>query len=157
MTTPKLPKHTKQPPKAPIPKGLAVKRSRAGLGLFATEPIKKDTRIIEYVGRLVSKEEEYSSRSKYLFEISKNKTIDGKPRDNPAGYINHSCRPNCEADISKGRVFIRAIKHIAPGEELTYDYGKEYWLEHCQPCRCPKCAARRSSTKKSAHSSAVVK
>ena len=64
--------------------------------------------------------------------------IDGKPKWNKAGYINHSCVPNCEAEISKGRIFISAIKNVKEGDELTYDYGKEYWLEHCQPCRCPK-------------------
>lgn len=132
--------------KVPVPKGLTVKRSSAGLGLFATEPIKKDARIIEYIGRVVSKEEEYTSRSKYLFEVNKNKTLDGKPRINPAGYINHSCRPNCESDVIKGRVFISAIKNIQPGEELTYDYGKEYFDEHIKPfdCRCAKCSEKRA-------------
>ncbi len=139
-----LPSATKLSPKVPVPNGLAVKRSRAGLGLFATGPIKKGRRIIEYIGRAVSKEEEYTSKSKYLFEVSKNKTIDGKPRSNPAGYINHSCRPNCEPNITKGRVFISAIKNIKPGEELTYDYGKEYFDEHIKSfgCRCAECAEK---------------
>lgn len=115
---------------------LAVKRSSAGLGLFALERIPKDACVIEYVGRTVSKEESENSRSKYLFEISKNKTIDGKPKINKAGYINHACNPNCETEIAKGRIFVMAIKDIKPGEELTYDYGREYCLEHCVPCRC---------------------
>jgi SET domain-containing protein len=122
----------------PAPLKLLVKRSSAGLGLFAGEDIKKGTCVIEYVGREVSKEESETSKSKYLFEISSRKTIDGKPKWNKAGYINHSCVPNCEAEISKGRIFISAIKNVKEGDELTYDYGKEYWLEHCQPCRCPK-------------------
>lgn len=116
---------------------LAVKRSSAGLGLFAQDPISKGSCVIEYVGREVSKEESETSKSKYLFEISKTRTIDGKPKINKAGYINHSCRPNCETEISKGRIFVMAIKNIAPGDELSYDYGKEYCLEHCVPCRCP--------------------
>lgn len=117
---------------------LRVKRSSAGLGLFAGEDIPKGACVIEYVGRVISKEEEYSSKSKYLFEISKSKTIDGKPRWNKAGYINHSCRPNCEPDIHKGRVFIIAIRGIKAGEELSYDYGKEYFHDHILPhgCRC---------------------
>lgn len=122
----------------PAPLKLLVKRSNAGLGLFAGEDVKKGTCVIEYVGREVSKEESETSKSKYLFEISSRKTIDGKPKWNKAGYINHSCVPNCEAEISKGRIFISAIKNVKEGDELTYDYGKEYWLEHCQPCRCPK-------------------
>ncbi len=79
---------------------LQVKRSSAGLGLFAGEAIPKGACVIEYVGREVSKEESETSKSKYLFEISKNRTIDGKPAINTAGYINHSCAPNCETEIS---------------------------------------------------------
>lgn len=116
---------------------LRVKRSSAGLGLFAGEDIPKGACIIEYVGRTISKKEEETSKSKYLFEISKNKTIDGKPKWNKAGYINHSCAPNCESDTHKGRVFVLATKNIKAGEELAYDYGKDYCLDHCMPCRCP--------------------
>lgn len=115
---------------------LAVKRSKAGLGLFALELIPKGACVIEYVGRELSEEETEKSKSKYLFEISKTKTIDGKPSINKAGYINHSCSPNCETSINKGRVFVMAIRNIKSGDELTYDYGKEYCVEHCVPCRC---------------------
>lgn len=123
---------------------LRVGRSSAGLGLFAESDIPKGSCIIEYVGRTISKEESETSRSKYLFEISKSKTIDGKPKWNKAGYINHSCRPNAESEIHKGRVFILATKNIKAGEEIVYDYGKEYFNEHIKPfgCRCPKCAAK---------------
>lgn len=107
--------------------------------MFAGEPIPKDKCIIEYVGRTVSKEESETSRSKYLFEITKNKTIDGKPKINPAGYINHSCKPNAEAVIHKQRVYIFSTRAIRPGEEITYDYGTEYTKEHCTPCRCAAC------------------
>ena len=118
---------------------LDVKRSFAGLGLFAGERIPKNACVIEYVGRTVSKEEELTSRSKYLFSVNRNKTIDGKPRINKAGYINHSCKPNAEPYIHKGRVFIFATRSIKPGEEITYDYGKEYVDEHCTPCKCDWC------------------
>ena len=121
-----------------------VKRSSAGLGLFAGEPIKKGDFIIEYVGRVITKEEEEKSRSKYLFEVSSKKTIDGADRSNTARYINHACKPNAEAEIKTGRVMISAIKNIAPGEEITYDYGKEYVDEHIKPagCRCSSCAGK---------------
>lgn len=121
---------------------LQVKRSSvAGLGLFAGEPIKKGTCIIEYTGRTISKKEEYTSNSKYLFEVNKRKTIDGRDRSNKARYINHSCKPNAEAIIYKGRIFIFALKNIRPGEEIFYDYGEEYWKEHIgkHRCRCIKC------------------
>ena len=121
---------------------LRVGRSTAGLGLYATTPIPKGACIIEYVGRQVSAEEEDTSKSKYLFEVRKGLTLDGKPKWNKAGYINHSCKPNAETEIHRSRIFILAIKNIKAGEEVTYDYGKEYWLEHCQPCRCPKHAVQ---------------
>jgi uncharacterized protein len=127
--------------KSLCPEGLRVKRSSAGLGLFTTRPYKKGERVIEYFGREISKAEEYSSRSKYLFEVTSRKTIDGTQRDNFARYINHSCKPNCEPNIVRGKVFIDAIKGIKEGEELTYDYGEEYVAEHIAPfgCRCGKC------------------
>lgn len=115
---------------------LRVKRSSAGLGLFTTEDIQKGKCVIEYVGRPISKEEEYSSKSKYLFEVTKNLTLDGKPAINKAGYINHSCAPNCEPEIRGKRIFIFSKKNIKAGEELTYDYGKDYCVDHCIPCRC---------------------
>lgn len=125
---------------------LRVRRSSAGLGLFTESAIPKGACIIEYVGRQVSKEESETSKSKYLFEISKKKTIDGKPKWNKAGYINHSCRPNAESEIHSGRVFILATRNIKPGEELVYDYGKEYFNEHIKPfgCRCEKCKEKKA-------------
>ena len=121
---------------------LKVKRSSAGLGLFAGEAIPKEKCLIEYVGRVISKEEEMKSKSQYLFEISKNKTIDGAARTNTARYINHSHRPNCEVEIYKGRVFIFSKRNIKEGEELSYDYGKEFVDEHIVPkgCKCVRCA-----------------
>lgn len=132
-----------EPSKTPV----KAKRSSAGLGLFAEQDIAKDTCIIEYVGRDISGPEEYTSRSKYLFEINSRKTIDGRARTNTARYINHSCRPNAEPEIKKGRVFIFAIKKIKAGEEICYDYGKEYWKEHIKPhgCRCAKCVEKRAN------------
>lgn len=132
----------------PGPYKLNVKRSSAGLGLFAGEDIPKGMCIIEYVGRDISGPEEYTSNSKYLFEISSRKTIDGRARSNTARYINHSCRPNAEPEIKKGRVFIFSRKKIEAGAEIVYDYGKSYWNDHIKPygCRCPKCVEARTKT-----------
>jgi hypothetical protein len=125
---------------------LLVKRSKTGLGLFAGEPIPKGACVIEYTGVEISKEQEETSRSKYLFEISTRKTIDGAPRWNTARYINHSCRPNCEPNIHKGRVFIHAKRAIRPGEELAYDYGINYFNEYLKDiCGCPKCREKRAA------------
>lgn len=131
--------------KKPVcPEGVVVKRSSAGLGLFATRAFKKGERIIEYFGRVISKAEEYKSRSQYLFEINSRKTIDGSSRENFARYINYSHKPNCEPNIVKGRVWIDAIKNIKTGEELSYDYGDEFFEEHIKPygCRCRKCPVK---------------
>ena len=135
----------------PIPKlgnvKYKVKRSSAGLGLFADEPIKKNTWIIEYVGKILNGKKEVDNypANKYLFETSSTRMIDGSARSNTARYINHSCKPNCEAEIFSGRVFIKSIKPIIAGEEFTYDYGKEYVDEHIKPygCRCAPCKAKK--------------
>ncbi len=118
---------------------LKVKRASAGLGLFAGETIKKGTCIIEYVGPEVSEKEQETISSRYLFAINKKKTINGAPRYNTARYINHACKPNAEPVIRNARIFIMATKTIRPGDEITYDYGKEYFDMYIKPhgCRCP--------------------
>jgi hypothetical protein len=126
---------------------LVVKRSSAGFGLFTREDIPKGACIIEYTGRELSPGEEFTARSKYLFEITSRKTIDGSPRWNTARYINHSCRPNSEPEIYKGRVYIFAKRKIRAGEELAYNYGKDYFDNFIRPhgCRCVKCASARAA------------
>lgn len=125
-----------------------VKRSSAGLGLFAEEPIKKGTWIIEYVGELILGKKEVTDypANKYLFEINGAHMIDGSDRSNTARYINHSHKPNCEVEIVAKRVFVKTIKNIAVGEEFTYDYGKEYVDEYIKPygCRCAPCQSKVS-------------
>ena len=128
-------------------KNLAVRRSRAGLGLFALAPIRKGDCIIEYTGEKITSDEADQRGGKYLFTLTKDWVIDGKGRKNLARYINHSCRPNAEAEVDedKMKVFIYAKRDIAAGEEITYHYGKEYWDEHIKPhgCRCEKCLPRK--------------
>ncbi len=127
------------------PHDLATKKGVNGLGLFAKVPIKKGDCIIEYIGEIISSKEANRRGGKYLFQTSANRHIDGKGRHNIARYINHSCKPNCEADTVRGRVFISAIKNISAGEELNYDYGEEYFDEHIKPkgCRCIKCVIKK--------------
>ncbi len=124
------------------PSKVKVKRSRAGLGLYAVSAIPKKQFIIEYKGPILNEAQVQAKGGKYLFEISRNKTIDGTSRKNVARYINHSCKPNTEVDIKKGRVLISAIKNIAAGEELGYDYGKEYYDDYIKPYGC-KCHAEK--------------
>jgi SET domain-containing protein len=119
---------------------LSVRRSLTGKGLFTKEDIPSGVCIIEYTGRVLSKKDAENSDGKYLFDVSAGKTIDGNIPSNRARYINHSCRPNCEAIGPDGKVFIFSRKRIKAGTELTYDYGKEYFDGFIKPkgCRCEK-------------------
>lgn len=120
---------------------LAVKRASAGRGLFTFEDIPKGACIAEYTGRTITDEEWLSTRNRYLFKVTEKRTINGWNKKNTARYINHSCRPNCEIEIRKGRVFVMAKRAIKSGEELAYDYGKEYFDDIIKPlgCKCLKC------------------
>src|SRR5215831_1248669 len=126
-----------------------VGRSKTGLGLFATKPIKKGTRIIRYFGPLMDskKKKDDEIENKYLFELTNRWTIDGSIRKNVARYINHACKPNAESDVRprKRKVFIRAIKNIEPGEEINYDYGTDYFKAYLKPigCKCHACEKKR--------------
>src|SRR5919201_1290652 len=136
-------------PAIPRNKPYRVGRSRTGLGLFATKPMKKGAKIIRYFGPLLDskKEDEDAIENKYLFELTKRWTIDGSVRENIARYINHGCKPNAESDVRprERKVFIRAIKNIEPGEEINYDYGTDYFKAYLKPigCKCPSCEAKR--------------
>ena len=79
-----------------------IGRSRTGLGLFATKPIKKGAKIIRYVGPMLdcNKKKDDAVENKYLFQINNRWTIDGSVRKNIARYINHACKPNAESDVS---------------------------------------------------------
>ena len=121
-----------------------IGRARTGLGLFATTPIKKRALIVEYAGPRIPTPEarvrERSGRSKYIFEINPRWSIDGAGRDNPGRYANHACRPNAESVLIRGKIFLKAVRRIMPGEEITYDYGREYVeLFFKGGCKCPTC------------------
>ena len=126
-----------------------VGRSRTGLGLFATKPIKKGAKIIRYFGPLLDcrKKKDDAVENKYLFELNGRWTIDGSVRKNIARYINHACKPNAESDVNarKRKVVIRAIKKIEPGEEINYDYGTDYFKAYLKPigCKCDACEKKR--------------
>ena len=113
------------------------------LGLFAGRDIKKGEKVIEYKGRkLTHKQVEEddrfdNSKAIYLFTLNERYVLDGDTKTNTAKYINHSCDPNCEVDIIKGKIWIIAIKDIKKGDELSYDYGFGYDADFRQfPCKC---------------------
>ncbi len=120
---------------------LIVKKSSTGLGLYTKEELKKGEFVVEYKGPILTRKIADDKGGKYLFETSHNRFIDGTGRDNIARYINHSCRPNCEVDVRKGRVLVFTKRKINNGEQLSYDYGKEYFDEFIKPfgCKCNKC------------------
>jgi len=126
-----------------------IGRSRTGLGLFATKPIKKGAKIVRYFGPLLDsrKKKDDAIENKYLFELNGRWTIDGSVRENVARYINHACKPNAESDVMprKRKVVIRAIKNIEPGEEINYDYGTDYFKAYLKPigCKCDSCEKKR--------------
>jgi SET domain-containing protein len=122
----------------------------AGMGAFASQPIRKGTRIIEYLGERISPEQADAryddDRSEHplvlLFTVDKKTVIDAGMGGNQARFINHACEPNCEAVVEERRVFIEAIRDIPAGRELTYDYsltreGKfDAETERRYACRC---------------------
>lgn len=139
-------------------KNLAVFKSSAGFGLKTLVDIKKDDEVVEYKGKRISDEQADEKPNRYLFEIDDKWTIDGSDRSNIARYINHSCRPNCEAihyEVEDGKdsrtdeIMIVAKRNITAGEELTYDYGKSHFNEYIKPhgCKCSKCQEKKSKKK----------
>lgn len=126
-----------------------IGRSLTGFGLFATKAIKKKTRIMEYKGPILGHEEALRAEARgnrYLFEVSKHRTIDGTPHSNIARYTNHSCNPNAEPVIWRGRVFVKTLRDIKPGEEIVYDYGVDYLKNVIgrSNCKCSRCRRRRA-------------
>jgi hypothetical protein len=144
---------------------LEVRRSSIhDLGVFALRCIAKGSRIIEYAGERVSSAEldaRYTddtpeSRHTLVFHVSGDTYIDAAHGGNESRFVNHSCDPNCETYLFRGRIFVRAIKDIEPGVELTYDYALELedeplptW-ESLYACRCE--AARCRGTMLDRHS-----
>lgn len=137
-------------PKAPTKRYWTVRSSSIhNRGIFARCDIPEDSPIIEYVGEkitkaesqrrgdaLISKSKKTGGAAVYVFTLNQRYDVDGAKGRNPARYINHSCAPNCEAYIIRGRIWIYSLREIKAGEELTYNYGFDVdtWDEH--PCRC---------------------
>lgn len=115
-----------------------------GTGGFARVDIRRGKRIIEYVGRKISKEESQLELKKFnvfIFTLNDQYDIDGNVAWNPARFLNHSCHPNCEVEIVRGRIWVVTRRNVKAGEELTYNYSYdiEDYEEH--PCHCgaPRC------------------
>lgn len=117
----------------------------SGWGVYAAEPIARDTRIVEYKGELISQAEGWRRELRYLprqriwiFNINERWARDAAFGGNIARYVNHACRPNCYIDIVGRTIWIVASRRIRKGEELTYDYNTDGVAGI--PCRCrPGC------------------
>jgi hypothetical protein len=146
-------KTTKPAKKAPLSKRPRIQVRRSGVhgkGVFALEPIEPGQTIIEYVGEIISAEEADRRHPRdpkdpdhtFYFALEDGRVIDAFYDGNAARWINHACDPNCEAEEAEGRVFIKALRPIAPGEELHYIYGlfleERYTaaLKRRYACRC---------------------
>ena len=112
-------------------------------GLYAATNIKKNTKIIEYKGKIITVKETETNqkfdndKAIYLFNLNKKYDLDGDFKYNTARLINHSCDPNCEVDGVGLKLWIYAIKDIKKNEELTYDYGFSFDKDYKDfPCRC---------------------
>ena len=112
-------------------------------GLYAAKNIKKNTKIIEYKGKIITVKETETNpkfdndKAIYLFNLNKKYDLDGDFKYNTARLINHSCDPNCEVDGVGLKLWIYAIKDIKKNEELTYDYGFSFDKDYRDfPCRC---------------------
>ena len=144
--------------KSVAPEALAFVIKRSGIqgkGAFARQPLAKGERLIEYIGERISQTEaanRYDDAAMrrhhtFLFTISSRTCIDGNREGNDARYFNHSCSPNCETEVVRGRVYILARRNVLQGEELTYDYNYDLdgpiTAESLQTyeCRCgsPSC------------------
>jgi uncharacterized protein len=118
----------------PVNEWMELRRSKIhGLGAFARKDIPKGTRIIEYTGEKISNAEadrrydddKVENHHTFLFILNSKQCLDATYEGNEARFINHSCDPNAEAFIPRGRIWIEAIKDIPKGAEIAYDYGYE--------------------------------
>lgn len=112
-----------------------------GTGGFARTTITAGTRIIEYVGERIDKaeaERRCEAENHYIFHLDETWDLDGDISWNPAKFINHSCAPNCEAELEEdeGRIWILARRDIAADEELTFNYGYDLADYRDHTCRC---------------------
>ena len=109
------------------------------LGGFAHADIPAGTGVIEYVGERITKAESLrrcEANNEYIFTLDEAHDLDGNVLWNPARWLNHSCAPNCEAELDEGRIWIVALRDIKAGEELTFNYGYDLESYHEHPCRC---------------------
>jgi uncharacterized protein len=115
-----------------------------GTGGFAKRDLAAGEKVIEYVGKRIDKAESLrgcQENNEFIFTLNETEDIDGSVPWNPARFLNHSCSPNCEAEVADDHIWIRAIRVIRAGEEITFNYGYDLVDYREYPCRCgsPEC------------------
>ena len=115
-----------------------------GTGCFALADISMGSRIIEYVGNKIDKQESVRQcqlNNPFVFFLDPDHDLNGQVEWNPARFLNHSCSPNCEAELIEGRIWIVARRDIRAGEEITFNYGYDLECFREYPCHCgsPDC------------------
>jgi SET domain-containing protein len=135
------------PSETRLPRVVRRRSKLHGWGVFALEPINKNTRVIDYAGELIDHKESLKRETKYLrrgeiwcFTVNRRWVRDANVDGNVARFINHSCTPNCYSHIVGQTIWIRAARNINAGEELTYDYytdGEKVIQCRCRP-GCPR-------------------
>ena len=115
-----------------------------GIGGFAKMAICQGTRVLEYRGERISKGESLQrceNDNRYIFSLNPEQDLDGNVAWNPARFINHSCAPNCEAELDGEQIWIVARRDIRAGEEITFNYGYDLVDYQDHPCHCgsPNC------------------
>jgi hypothetical protein len=113
------------------------------IGLFAAEPIRPGTLIIEFKGRIISWETGalmLLRGANHVIKFDANHDLDARPQWSVAGHVNHGCYPNCAIKKRRGGLWLSSIRPIEQGEELLIDYGCDLG-EEFEPCRCghPRC------------------
>jgi len=142
---------TPNPKPKPIGRRVQVRRSGVhGKGVFALARIAAGETVIEYTGERITWKEALrrhphdpaQPNHTFYFHIDDQHVIDANVGGNAARWINHACDTNCEADEVDGRVFIKTLRDVSPGEELFYDYGLVIdgrltaKLKREYPCHC---------------------
>lgn len=126
-------------------KKFQIKKTPYGFGLFAKKDFKRGEYLLDYSGKKITKEEGAKQKSgRYLMHYDRNFLIDGKGHENLGRYLNHACKPNCTMFMEGKRIKFYTKKNIQVGEELTFDYGKEYFDEYIKPvgCKCNSCSQK---------------
>ncbi len=124
----------------PLPDGLRFGASPIhGTGVFAVRRFAAGERVVEYVGEIISQVESRRRCEKsntFIFRLDEERDLDGNVEWNPARFVNHSCAPNCDAELLEGRIFLVARREIAAGKEITFNYGYDLEDYRDYPCHC---------------------